>query len=94
MVYSHDDKEIDESLMYYYKTNAGKYITEEEMIGQPWILREGGGVGGPRARPMNRYDPGGLRRRAPSSGDLAVIRAQRRLKKKRGRKRKSSSEKK
>lgn len=45
MVYSHDDKEIDESLMYYYKTNAGKYITEEEMIGQPWILREGGGWG-------------------------------------------------
>lgn len=31
--------------MYYYKTNAGKYITEEEMIGQPWILREGGGGG-------------------------------------------------
>lgn len=69
--------------MYYYKTNAGKYITEEEMIGQPWILREGG-VGGPRARPMNRYDPGGLRRRAPSSGDLAAIRAQRRLKKREG----------
>lgn len=43
-----------------------------------------GGVGGPRARPMNRYDPGGLRRRAPSSGDLAAIRAQRRLKKREG----------
>lgn len=84
MVYSHDDKEIDKSLMYYYKTNAGKYITEEEMIGQPWIFRGGGGGGAPRARPMNRYDPGGLRRRAPSSGDLAAIRAQRRLKKREG----------
>lgn len=40
-------------------------------------------MGGPRARPMNRYDPGELRRRAPSSGDLAAIRAQRRLKKER-----------
>lgn len=40
--------------------------------------------GGTEARPMNRYDPGGLRRRAPSSGDLAAIRAQRRLKKREG----------
>lgn len=54
--------------MYYYKTNAGKYITEEEMIGQPWILREGGGWGDRELGPWTDMTRGGSAVEPPQVG--------------------------